>query len=256
VPARSSSPPIALFVALEYQALARELASYQVWRRILPVKERQAELLWSPKGFRFPRAHDATDRAWIQQKLVWQRQYGDGHLKARAAYQREALKEWRDVVYQTRRDMQKRAERSRRDWDIKLRDREARCKAHWERLQHDLCDIGERFRDEHWLKVHRAGVLERIRDHVLPRVQAFNKWSRRIAMPECLRDRELESRIEARRQFWTMLLPAHATYRDKSGHPWPPAKPCATALRQLRPRPPAEVINKLLVAWCLKDFPS
>ena len=269
------------------------LVQYRRWREALPLDERFAELLWSPEAMNLEvptptiMVWDAArqqsieqpvdGRYWTQRQLARQRRRGDGRLKARAKKQRDALEACKGVVEAPLRRMRAKAERSRMDWAVKLRDQEAACDKAWRRLKADICAIGERYRDASWLMLYcgsgQGGVRQTIREKYKVRVAegamlpSLTRHRRFVAdhLGGCVdaeaqayldalsRVAELWPRIRPRLDFCA-LLPKEATDRGGEGKPQPPVSACKNALRALRPKLPPSAIQGFLVAWSLRKL--
>lgn len=290
-PGRTKTPKTSPLTEILEAGFRDRLAQYQRWREKLPLEERFAELLWSPAGMNLEvptptiMVWDAArqqsieqpvdGRYWTQRQLARQKQHGDGRLKARAKKQQGALESCKSVVEAPLRRMRAKAERSRMDWAVKLRDQEAACDKAWRRLKADICAIGERYRDEYLLRLfcgsRAGGVRQTVREKykvrvaegaMLPPVALHRRFvadhlggcvdaEAQAYLDALNRVAELWPRIRPRLDF-SVLLPKEATDRGGEGKPQPPVSACKNALRALRPKLPPSAIQGFLVAWSLR----
>ena len=269
----ASNRPVAPLIEMSQDGLRSLLVQYQQWREDLPLKERFAELLWSPEGM-FPEVPEPNgEAAWLGRKMNRQKQHGDGHLKDRSKLLGKALATYRTVVYAPLLKAQGRGERSGEDHGPRLTLLKERCEKRWDQFQETVCKIGERFRDEYWRDLRSRDLQDQIREY-LDRVKAYAVLPTTFARhqrfvqdhlgPVCdpdaqeyvaalARVMELWPRVKHRLDY-RVLLPDDASYRGKDGRPWPPVTKCKKALQALNPRMPATAIDQLLMAWCVKPY--
>ena len=210
----------------------------------------------------------------VQDKVHRQKQAGDGHFRDRGVVQDRALRGYQKAIYRRFHQMEVKAENSARDWTVKLRDQRAACDQQWQALQENLCAIGERYRDQHWLTLHSKAMRDEttklkdrveaaallpspfnahrrfIQDHlgaiVDQDIQAYLQAVNRVA--------ELWPKIRPQLDFYSLMLPQSASYRGSDGRPWPPIAQCDGELKALRPKLSLHARQRLMIAWCLRPF--
>ena len=127
------------------------------------------------------------------------------------------------------------------------------------------------------MDIHSGAELDLIRDKQHPKVQEQRKWHGQLKKQlsyavehlgpwadakaqeylACLRRAmELSPHVQPHLDF-QQLLPDDARYtRPREGRPRPPSKACERALKDLEPKIPAHVIQNLVIAWSIKDYPK